>query len=941
MKTFFKRTRVKRLILISLSITLNLMFVSVAFSQQPGDIDLSFNTIDDGYNGGEGEGANSNIYAIHELPDEKILIGGSFGTYNLSRINGYVLSRLNSDGSIDFTFNEGNSGPNNTVYTIVGQPDGKILIGGHFTTYNGVPRGRIARLNSDGTLDESFNPGSGADDWILNIVIQSDGKIIVAGQFTKFNDKDYNRIVRLNSDGSIDETFHVGQGFDNYVWAVCLQDDGKIYVGGAFSSYDGGGGRKYILRLKKDGTIDTSFYTGNKVTSWVRDIVLGNDGRVYVAGRGFEYNAVKSAGMIRFNKDGTTDFASNLFVRTGGGYPFKIILEENGDIVLGGAFTSVNERTGINKIAKVDKNGILDDTFDSGKGFNDTIRIITKTISGDYLVGGRFELYNGNKAKSLAKIHSDGTQDLSFNKYIKKGTDEAIRRVALQSDGKMLIGGEFDFYNGVFRRRLARIYPDGTLDESFKIGYGFNKSVYDIAVQSGGKILVGGSFGTFDDKSNLVFLRLNLDGTPDETFKKGVGPDNTIYRIKMQPDGKIFLIGAFTKYDNVTRGRIVKLNSDGSLDTSFDPGVGFNDWTFDLVFQSDGKMIVAGSFTKFKDKEYNRIIRLNSDGSLDDTFKVGSGFSGNVRGMAIQPDDKILVGGAFTSYNGETYNRLVRLNPDGSVDETFNIGVGANSTVYSIEIQADGRILVAGYFNRFNNEIYSRLVRLNSDGSIDKSFNSSIGANNTIYSITPLPEDKIMLAGEFTAYNGVGKNHIAIIHLDYICKGVNELDLSNSTNSSAEISWDGTENDTFQYQLSQTEEVPNTEGTTINGTSISLTDLEELTTYYFHIRKACDDGNYSGWKTLAFTLKIHTGIANLSAKSLNIYPNPNNGIFSIQHEGSAEQIKVFNTLGEQAYSLVFPDVNEKINISNQPGGIYFVNIHTRAGVLTKKIILNK
>ena len=108
------------------------------------------------------------------------------------------------------------------------QSDGKILVGGTFFTYNGVSANRVIRLNSDGSVDNTFVTGTGFNNYVLSIVIQSDGKILVGGGFTAYNGVSANRIIRLNSDGSIDNTFVTGTGFDNYVYSIAIQSDGKI-----------------------------------------------------------------------------------------------------------------------------------------------------------------------------------------------------------------------------------------------------------------------------------------------------------------------------------------------------------------------------------------------------------------------------------------------------------------------------------------------------------------------------------------------------------------------------------------------------------------------------------------------------------------------------------------------------------------------------------------
>ncbi len=231
---------------IFLSIALFALFLTTitSFSQvQPGDNDPTFNTNDVGF--GSGIGADNPIRCIAIQNDGKILIGGNFTSYNTTAINS--IARLNAYGTIDNTFNVG-TGANSYIKSIAIQSDGKILIGGDFTSFNGTNINYIARLNADGTLDNTFNIGTGANGDIHSIAIQNDGKILIGGYFTSFNGTIKNCFARLNADGTIDNTFNVGTGANNLVNSIVIQSDGYILIGGGFTSYNGVG-RNFVARV--------------------------------------------------------------------------------------------------------------------------------------------------------------------------------------------------------------------------------------------------------------------------------------------------------------------------------------------------------------------------------------------------------------------------------------------------------------------------------------------------------------------------------------------------------------------------------------------------------------------------------------------------------------------------------------------------------------------
>lgn len=212
--------------MLRVQIVILFILISTSIYSQCGELDSSFNSIDQGY--GYGDGANSNIYAIDIQDDGKKIVGGNFTSYHGVEIN--RIARLNIDGSLDSEFDPG-GGANSSVYDVCVQDDGKILLGGEFTTFNGVSCGRIVRLNSDGSIDETFDPGGGACDFVNEIKVQDDGKIIIGGNFISYDGTNSNHIARLNSDGSLDSSFVLGSA-NNTVISIAIQDDDKIVLGG-------------------------------------------------------------------------------------------------------------------------------------------------------------------------------------------------------------------------------------------------------------------------------------------------------------------------------------------------------------------------------------------------------------------------------------------------------------------------------------------------------------------------------------------------------------------------------------------------------------------------------------------------------------------------------------------------------------------------------------
>ena len=355
-----------------------------------------------------------------------------------------------------------------------------------------------------------------------------------------------------------------------------------------------------------------------------------------------------------------------------------------------------------------------------------------------------------------------GALDVSFNAG--SGANGLVRTSAIQSDGRIFIGGFFTSVDGAVRNRLARLNFDGSLDSSFNPGGGANNDVYTSAIQSDGRIFIGGSFTSVNGTARYRVARLNSDGSLDSSFNPGSGASNYVYTSAIQSDGKIVIGGSFTSVNGVARNRIARLNADGSLDQSFDPGSGTSGTVFTSVVQADGKVIVGGYFTTASGVIRSCIVRLNADGSLDQSFDPGSGMNNTVLTSAVQADGKIIVGGSFTTVNGVVRNRIARLNADGSLDQSFDPGSGMNNAVYTSVVQADGKVIVGGDFTTASGVMRNRVARLNSDGSLDSSFNPGSGANNYVYTSAIQSDGKIVIGGSFTSVNGIARNYVARLH---------------------------------------------------------------------------------------------------------------------------------------------------------------------------------
>lgn len=386
---------------------------------------------------------------------------------------------------------------------------------------------------------------------------------------------------------------------------------------------------------------------------------------------------------------------------------------------------------------------------------------------------------------ALAGMSQAGTTDPTFAGY----ANQWIQAAALQTDGKIVVGGLFTQYGGVTRNRIARVNSDGTLDTSFVPGTtGLNSNPDVVLLQPDGKVLAGGGFTNFSGTARNHVVRLDANGALDTSFSPGAGPvynpsgtsESTgyVYSMALQPDGKLLVGGFFTHFDGVSRYGIARLNANGTVDTSFTtPSLGTNYQSVDqILVLSDGKIIITGSFSSYSGVTRQRVARLNADGSIDTTFGTASGADSRVQQATLQADGKILIGGYFTQYGGVSRAHIARLNADGSLDTTFNPGTGVTGSgeyVYAITVEPDGNILVGGSFTAINGvSVSTNICRLSATGGVDTAFNSGgSGANNVVSKILLQPDGKRILTGQFNTYNGASNNasylKIVRIYSDY------------------------------------------------------------------------------------------------------------------------------------------------------------------------------
>ncbi|HEX8266202.1 MAG TPA: FG-GAP-like repeat-containing protein [Pyrinomonadaceae bacterium] len=717
---------------------------TVVSTKAAGEVDPTFNPVP------SKEVGSSLSGGLVLQPDGKILVFGSVGNNPTAS----YFQRLNSDGTIDSSFNCTICNSFSVGNALI-QPDGKIIVAGNVSEESRASA-LIVRLNPDGSQDNTFVypfAQSGFNNYSSASVqeIQPDGKILYILR-ESFSGASGSSIRRLNPNGSFDSSFTpistgFGRQFQTNFSKIMRLASGKILIGiNSGSAFISTGA---LQRHDSDGARDTSFEAPTfSDSSFDQSLVSGfevlPDGSILVAGRFTTVNGAQRVNLVKLQPAGNVDLSfSPQIAFNFGEYLSGVKLLSNGQILISVANIS-NSTT--NRLLRLNANGTVDNSFNPPANLSN-IGALAVDAQNRIVLLGQF-----GENKRYARLNADGSLDQTFNvELIAPGS---VQVIAVQPDGKAIVYGGFTKMNNVPRNNLARLNADGTTDPTFDPGSGFNSQVNVIVVQPDGKILVGGEFTSYNGEPRSKLARLLPNGSLDNGFTANVTQSGAVYSIALQPDGKILVGGSFTGINDTLRNSLARLNANGTVDTTFNAGFG-SAAIYSILTQSDGKILVGGSFNGVGGFNRANLARLNADGSLDSGFNAGS--ISSIKQIQMQTDGKyvVLIGNSS----------VARLNNNGSGDNSFQPAVfvapsGNTTNVNSILVESDNTIVVGGNFTTVNNIPRSRIVRLRSDGRVDLTFLPQ-GANRQVFALARQADGKILVGGEFTLIGNVTRYGIA------------------------------------------------------------------------------------------------------------------------------------------------------------------------------------
>ncbi|HEY5750785.1 MAG TPA: T9SS type A sorting domain-containing protein [Chryseolinea sp.] len=683
------------------------------------------------------------------------------------------------------------------IRQVIPLASGKLLLRGDFRYVNGVRRNNVVRLNADGSVDESF---ALQDKYVGSLHLQSDGKIVAAGE---------GKIVRYNVDGSIDPSFSFSVPATAFGGQVYLDPEDHVFV--TILSWVG---PSSLIKLKANGDVDDSFqYTWSFYGLSIDAIVFQNDGRLVFSATHVEQGSSGSH-LMRVNPDGSKD--NTFYAALANGIALDVFGRKNGNIIFSTGYSMVDNQ--LCGIAELDKDGHFIRPVVAG-----TLRdvsSINEDSGGNLLLTGFFENIDNSDISHTAKVGPDNALDLSFKVPISniRSVPTGNKQMAVQSTGKVLLTA---------RKSLLRLYPDGTIDNTFvpalapSVDYG----VGPVAVQEDDKIIVGG-YSIFSGPASLG--RLNADGSLDATFQIGSGPQTngiptSIDRVIVKP-GKIYVAGAFDSFNDHPSPGFAILDMNGKWIGPEKNGLPGNHQVNDIDVQSDGKIILL---TLAPDA-----VRLNADGSKDDSFAPAvTGF-----GFRVDAQDRIYMRGWFYSDQGRT--ALVRLDKNGAVDNSFKTTLVDMyfGQFYFVQPLHDNMIAVGGGFNGFGDTSSPAVMILDEEGSRVAMNNPLDSTLSNTWSAT-YRDKTLYMFGRFSSEHGMKVAAGAkIVFSDttlgtFVVKAQKDeaakLTWRNNVKNATGIRIERSTPDDAHFEVIE-ELAPHV-------TSYIAKDLQELTPYYFRI----------------------------------------------------------------------------------------------------------
>ena len=587
-----------------------------------------------------------------------------------------------------------------SVQAIARQSDGKLIIGGYFSLVDGVPRLNIARLNADGSLDSTWNPG--ANSTVTALAVDSNDNIYVGGQFTTLGGQGRNRIARVTSAGAVDSWYPAG-GANGDVATLAVDGNDNIYVGGPFSTL-GGQGRNYIARVTSAGAVD-SWYPSGGANSTVYALAVDGNDNVYVGGSFSTLGGQGRNYIARVTSAGAVD--SWYPTNGANGTVATLAVDSNDNIYVGGGFTTLGGSTHLS-LAVVDKTSGTPMANSVYVGHAGNIWALARDSAGRLVVGGSFYGVRGGIGRNnLLRLNADGSLDTTWN----PSASGPVNALAVDGSNNVYVGGQFGTLGGQPRNRIARVTSAGAVDGWYPGGVGASGTVYALALDGSNNVYVGGFFTTLGGQGRNNIARVTNAGAVDGWYPPG-GANDSVNALAV--DGSnLYVGGFFTTLGGLPRNYIARVNGGGAVDGWYPPG-GANGAVGALALDGSNHVYVGGSFSTLGGQSRNRIAHVTGAGVVDTWYPSsanGQGANGAVFALTVDDNHNVYVGGGFLTLGGQSRDFIARVTSAGAVDGWYPLG-GANDFVNALAVDGNNHVYVGGRFTTLGGQGRAALAAL-------------------------------------------------------------------------------------------------------------------------------------------------------------------------------------------------------------------------------------
>ncbi len=767
---------------ICLLVVFGLIMSSVHAAANPGDIDPAFDP-------GAGAEKKPVIYGLLQDSSTTFLAYGSFARVNGSSYANIV--KIDSTGAVDASFTPPSI--NGEVRALAKRGDGKFLAGGNFSITQSSPYYYdLALLEADGALNTGFWSAFAGQGTINALAVQTDDYVLCGGyalQLSQVSVDPTRHLVRIQSNGFADGTYPVFNGPRAYVTGLAVDSDlpqypNRLTVYGAFNT-------GVTTQINWQGALDNAGAVIDvtpddaDTDGPILNIIDASNDKTYVVGNFSKAYGHAANRILRRNADGGKDTSFNIGSGPNGDVTGAYRLSDD-SVILVGAFTAFNGAS-CNRIVRLTSSGAVDTSFVVNNGANAPILSIVPLSDGSLALTGAFTTYQGQTRYGLAAIAQNGSLLSAFSGFTPEmsGTVKiVVHDLVAQPNGKILIGGDFNWFGGVFAPNVARLNADGSPDAGFSAGLGPDGAVRDVALDGDGNVLVGGDIGGVATRPIGGVARLLTDGAVDTVFKPIVTrTDNSpapVYAVLPLDDGKVLVGGHVRKISGADRSPLGRLNADGGLDAAFDPQIAITSGTSLQAYALSAWQgtYYVGGYVTYESLARGFFTRVTDSGALDATFVPVTPsanvvvLNSSVWEIALQQDDKPVICGDFLEIIDGSWSRpqrrgLARFTTTGGLD-SFDSTTGALSLTYvdSLSIEPDGRILFAGGFTTYNGVNRTRLARTLTTGALDDSFDPGTGVPARARVIRRVTRTRGLIGGEFSSYDGVARSGLAGFVLD-------------------------------------------------------------------------------------------------------------------------------------------------------------------------------